>query len=81
MELSLLQDYLAYVQERAQTLGISDVHIKVCRGQYPESLGDPRISEGYKGYQTIFFKAVNAENDEALDQVMGLNIFSPRPPY
>lgn len=81
MELSLLQDYLAYVQERAQTLGISNVHIKVCMGQYTELLGDPRINEGYKKYQTIFHKAVDAENDEALDQVMGLNILSPRPPY
>lgn len=79
--LNILEEYLHYVRNHANEQGINNVTVKICMAQYPESHPDSRMNQNYRGYQTIFLKAVNSESDADIDNTEGLNFTGIRPPY
>lgn len=78
--LEILEQYLQYVKTNAANNGIEDVTVKICMAQYPEAHPDSRIKQNYRGYQTIFLKAVNSETDEDLENTEGFNFSQITPP-
>lgn len=92
-DLEVLEGYIQYVKGEAQKRGISNPGIKIAFGQYPtDKVIDPRQSEKYKGYQTVFLMPVVMKKGDSLqnknstnkgddfDGVSGLDFSELRPP-
>lgn len=56
-DLTVLQQYLDYVRSETEAMGIENVKIKICMGQYPTDNFDDRLNPEYHGYQTVFLRA------------------------
>ena len=67
-ELEVLQDYINLIRDGLEKEGIKNKGIKISLGKYPESGFTDRLNPKYKGYQTIFFSAVDLDQDESKNQ-------------
>ena len=89
-ELSVLKDYLNYIEDEMEKMGIRDKGIKVRLGKYPTTDRDPDLDKEYLGYQTIFFAPTELERDfqdneeskaGGVKDLPGMNYGHIRPPY
>lgn len=95
IELNILKDYLKLIDEEMEKCGIKNKGVRVTLGKYPENSQDPKLNPKYLGYQTIFFSAVDLdENNEenkstesekqclgAPDDIPNMNYMHVTPPW
>lgn len=73
-DLEVLQEYINLIREGLEKNGVKNKGVKVSLGKYPEAGFTDRLDPKFKGYQTIFFSAVNlddAENSNDSDKENG----------
>lgn len=68
-ELEVLQDYLNLIREGLEKEGVKNKGVRVTLGKYPESGFTDRLNPDFKGYQTIFFSAVDLGSAVELGQI------------
>lgn len=61
-ELEVLQDYINLIRDGLEKEGVKNKGIKISLGKYPESGFTDRLDPKYKGYQTVFFTAVDLDD-------------------
>ncbi|AZI32147.1 hypothetical protein [Kaistella carnis] len=61
-ELEVLQDYINLIRDGLEKQGVKNKGIKISLGKYPESGFTDRLDPKYKGYQTVFFTAVDLDD-------------------
>ena len=83
--LQVLEDYITYVKEQANNLGLNNVGIKMKMGQYPEDhVIDVRQNPLYKGYQVVFLTPYSSDSSGRISEITeieGLDLTGIAPPY
>lgn len=64
-ELEVLQDYINLIRDGLEKEGVKNKGIKISLGKYPESGFTDRLDPKYKGYQTVFFTAVDLDEQKS----------------
>lgn len=64
-ELEVLQDYINLIRDGLEKEGVKNKGIKISLGKYPESGFTDRLDPKYKGYQTVFFTAVDLDEEKS----------------
>lgn len=92
-QLSVVKEYIQFIESEMQRKGIRNMGIKVSMGKYPENASDPQLDPRLKGYQTVFFQAADLDSKEQITaqdhntkgspatEIPGMNYGNLRPPY
>ncbi len=70
IDLKILKDYLQLIDEEMEKCGILNKGVRVTLGKYPINSQDPKINADYLGYQTIFFSAVDLDEDSTKNNLV-----------
>ncbi len=68
IELDVLKEYLQLIENEMNKLGIQNKGFQVTLGKYPENSTDSKINPAYLGRQTIFFSAVDLDENISSDE-------------
>ena len=95
IDLGVLQEYLALINDEMDKRGITDKGVKITLGKYPEVSKDVKLKPEYLGYQMIFFSPVDLgksdmqnnpfqnelDSTSKLEDVSNLNYMNITPPF
>lgn len=63
LELHILRANLDMIEIEMEQRGIENKGVRVTMGKYPLKSDDPKVNVNYLGYQTIFFSAVDLDEN------------------